>query len=249
MNPGVQAVEIAAGRYYYDEELETFFPSVSTVASVTAVHSWDELLVKDALAYVGANGLASTQTVLQWSKQNGILALAAQRGTDLHAYFEHLAFGTPYQPRTPYARMKTYLAMAQEVWQWLTDSGYRLTQAEQLVRAEGCIGRIDGVLIGPDGERILVDWKSNHGKYFNYKVQLAGYLSADQTFNEEHGWEPFTAGKAWIIGLDRLTGVQVTEVKKGDKELRAVWDAALTIQYGAILPQIYDDLNIKRLRG
>jgi hypothetical protein len=54
--------------------------------------------------------------------------------------------------------------------QWLEEGlgGWRIHMVERPVRLGNIVGRYDALLLGPDGERVVVDFKTARGRSFDY---------------------------------------------------------------------------------
>jgi len=150
------------------------------------------------------------------------------RGSDTHAFVEHVLAGAEVEPANGYeAAAKGFIRDFQPVTELL----------EQTVFNESHLfaGTLDwlGILKGaPELKRCIIDWKTSRGVYAEHMVQLVGgyamgaeyYLDGAQV---EQAWQPPDSAVVVLLGADASYQVQRVPM---DERLRRVFRACLEIR-------------------
>lgn len=213
---GLRRIETARGhRYTLDGKT---VPGVTTLLSnglpKPALTRW---AAKTAAEYVADNlevlnalpdreSIVATVKQSPWSQRDR----AAVRGTDVHALAEKLLHGQEVEVPADLTGYVEGCARFLDEWQ----PEPILTERPVASRKWWYAGTFDAILRLPDGETLLVDWKTSKGVYGETACQLAAYRNAEFYLTEDDAEAP----------LPEVDGLAVVHVTPTGSDLYRVTD-------------------------
>lgn len=151
---------------------------------------------------------------------------AAVRGTDVHAYADKLIHGEEIDVPEHLAGYVEGCARFLDAWQ----PSVVLTERPTASREHWYAGTPDAVVVLPDGERLLIDWKTGRNVYGEHGLQLAAYRNAEFFLDEDGNEQPMPEVDGLAVIHLTPTGADVYRVHDADlawKQFRHVaWVAS-----------------------
>lgn len=122
---------------------------------------------------------------------------AAKLGTEAHAYIDKIVRG-----ETPGPLPDEILEPVSGFAKWWKESGFEFVAGDTKVasRIHGYGGSLDALARRPNGQIVLLDWKTSKALYDEYALQVSAYVKA---FEEMYG---LTISEAWCVRF-RKAGV------------------------------------------